>query len=256
MKKTILLLGDITGRSRVAVRMLTDALEALGHEVLALPTALISNTLSLGAHAQLDTTQYLLDSLDTWEKLGIAYDMMMIGYVTGLEQAKHLARHADAARAKGIPVLLDPILGDNGKRYNSVTADQEAGMRLLMEHADLITPNLTEAALLGGVSDAQTEDAQDELLTALSAGKRSVLITSAKAQDGGDGIIGYDAVRGERFSIPVTRIPGSFGGTGDLFSALLMDGLLAGRTLRDAAQEAAEAVRRELEGRTERFVRI
>ena len=44
--KTVLLLGDITGRSRVALRMLSRVLEDNGHEVLMLPTALISNTLN------------------------------------------------------------------------------------------------------------------------------------------------------------------------------------------------------------------
>ena len=70
---TILLLGDLTGRSRVALRMLTYELEARGHEVLALPTALISNTLNLGQAAMLDTTDYLMQSLETWEKLGLTY---------------------------------------------------------------------------------------------------------------------------------------------------------------------------------------
>ena len=37
---TILLLGDLTGRSRVALRMLTFELEKRGHEVLMLPTRL------------------------------------------------------------------------------------------------------------------------------------------------------------------------------------------------------------------------
>ena len=70
---TILLLGDLTGRSRVALRMLTYELEARGHEVLALPTALISKTLNLGSAAILDTTDYLMQSLETWEKLGLTY---------------------------------------------------------------------------------------------------------------------------------------------------------------------------------------
>ena len=70
---TILLLGDLTGRSRVALRMLTYELEARGHEVLALPTALISNTLNLGQAAMLDTTDYLMRSLEMWEKLGLTY---------------------------------------------------------------------------------------------------------------------------------------------------------------------------------------
>lgn len=87
---TILLLGDLTGRSRVALRMLTFELEKRGHEVLMLPTALISNTLNLGRAAMLDTTDYLMESLETWKSLGLSYDLVYIGYVTGLVQAEKL----------------------------------------------------------------------------------------------------------------------------------------------------------------------
>ena len=97
---TILLLGDLTGRSRVALRMLTGELENRGHEVLALPTALISNTLNLGRAAIADTTDYLLEALETWEAIGLSYDLLYIGYVTGLAQAEKLCRVADAARAR------------------------------------------------------------------------------------------------------------------------------------------------------------
>ena len=76
MASTVLLLGDITGKSRVAVRMMTATLEARGHEVLSLPTALISNTLNLGRAQILDTTAYLLDSLRTWEDLGVTVDFL------------------------------------------------------------------------------------------------------------------------------------------------------------------------------------
>ena len=146
--KTVLLLGDLTGRSRVALRMLCAVLEARGYEVLMLPTALISNTLNLGRHAALDTTDYLLDSLAAWEALGITADLAYIGYITGMEQAQRLASVADGLRERGVPVVLDPILGDGGRKYNSVNEGQVEGMRLLMRHADLITPNLTEACLL------------------------------------------------------------------------------------------------------------
>lgn len=100
---TILLLGDLTGRSRVALRMLTFELEKRGHEVLMLPTALISNTLNLGRAAMLDTTDYLMESLETWKSLGLSYDLVYIGYVTGLVQAEKLCRVADDARAHGVP---------------------------------------------------------------------------------------------------------------------------------------------------------
>ena len=87
---TVLLLGDITGKGCVGLRMLTAQLERLGHEVLALPTALISNIFRLGSHESLETTDYLLRTLDTWAKLGIGYSVMYVGYVTGSVQARAL----------------------------------------------------------------------------------------------------------------------------------------------------------------------
>lgn len=245
--KTVLLLGDLTGRSRVALRMLCTVLEARGHEVLMLPTALISNTLNLGRHAALDTTDYLLESLAAWEALGITADLAYIGYITGLEQAQKLAAVADGLRARGVPVVLDPILGDGGKKYSSVSEDQAQGMRLLMRHADLITPNLTEACLLA--EEAYREEDGEALALRLAQYGCGVLITSARAVDGGDAVIG--CTEGGTFVLPFERVPGHHWGTGDLFTGLLIDGLLSGRTARDAARMASAGVGRQLRGEAE-----
>ncbi|MGN0772583.1 MAG: PfkB family carbohydrate kinase [Candidatus Ventricola sp.] len=245
--KTVLLLGDLTGRSRVALRMLCTVLEARGHEVLMLPTALISNTLNLGRHAALDTTGYLLESLAVWESLGLTMDLAYIGYITGMEQAQKLADAADRLRAKGVPVVLDPILGDGGRKYNSVSEGQVKGMRLLMHHADLITPNLTEACLLAG--EAYREDGGEALAQRLAESGCGVLVTSARAADGGDAVIGCTG--GRTFALPFERVPGHRWGTGDLFTGLLMDGLLAGRTACEAAREASAGVARQLRGEEE-----
>lgn len=248
-RQTALVLGDITGRSRVAVRMLTRVLEERGVEVLALPTALISNTLNLGTHAALDTTAYLLDALAAWQRIGLEWDAVHIGYITGLAQARALCAVADENRERGRLVVLDPILGDNGARYCSVTPDQMEGMRLLMAHADLMTPNLTEAALLSGVDygEAVTGAQNAHMLDTLSGqGARSVLITSARSETGEPAMIGFDAEQGESFVLPYTPLPVSRGGTGDFFSAVLLQLLLVRMPLADAAQFAGYAVEGEL----------
>ena len=257
MKKTVLLLGDITGRSRVAVRMMTAVLEERNVEVLALPTALISNTLNLGVHAALDTTDYLLESMAAWEKIGLAWDAVHIGYIASCAQAQALCSIADAQREQGRFVVLDPILGDNGKRYNSISDDQMEGMKLLMAHADLMTPNLTEAALLSGVAyeEAICGAANKRMLDCLSGnGARSVLITSARTKDGAHAMIGYDAETQACFEIPYEQLPGSRGGTGDFFSAVLMQLLLVRMPLGDAAQFAGYAVEGELRRETSRIL--
>ena len=245
--KTVLLLGDITGRSRVALRMLSCVLEGRGHEVLMLPTAMISNTLNLGKHAALDTTDYMLRSLAVWDELGMRYDLAYIGYITGREQALALARIADGLREKGVKVVLDPILGDSGKRYNSVSDDQLEGMKLLCRHADLITPNLTEACLLLG--RAYGEGDAQALARELREMGCDVLITSAKLEGGGSAMAGSEG--GEEFVIPYEQVPGHKWGTGDLFTGLLMDGMLAGGRVQDAAREAGGHVGRQLRGEEE-----
>ncbi|MBR5289256.1 MAG: bifunctional hydroxymethylpyrimidine kinase/phosphomethylpyrimidine kinase [Clostridia bacterium] len=257
MKKTVLLLGDITGRSRVAVRMLTAVLEERGAEVLALPTTLISNTLNLGAHAALDTTAYLLESIAVWEKLGLLWDAVHIGYIASRAQAAALCPIADAQREKGRLVVLDPILGDNGRRYNSVSDDQMEGMKLLMPHADLITPNLTEAALLCGVSyeEALGGAANGQMLRSLSGnGARSVLITSARTKAGAHAMVGFDAETKESFELLYEQLPGSRGGTGDFFSAILLQLLMVRMPLSDAAQFAGYAVEGELRKENSRIL--
>ena len=245
--KTVLLLGDITGRSRVALRMLTCVLEKCGHEVLMLPTAMISNTLNLGKHAALDTTDYMLRSLGVWQELGMRYDLAYIGYITGMEQAEKLAEIADGLREKGVPVVLDPILGDSGKRYNSVGDGQLEGMKLLAKHADLITPNMTEACLL--LDRAYGEAGAQEMARLLGEGGCGVLITSAKLEDGSSAMAGCDG--SAEFVIPYEQIPGHKWGTGDLFTGLMIDGLLSGETICDAARAAGEHVAAQLRGEEE-----
>jgi len=234
----ILLLGDITGKSCIAVRMMTRELEKRGHEVMSLPTALISNTLNLGRAQVLDTTDYLLKSLALWEEMGMSFDVVSIGYITGMAQAKALCAVANRLREKGTTILLDPILGDRGKKYNSVTDEQVDGMRLLCEYADLITPNVTEAGLL-----VRRDEVPEAYAVLLSRGERSVLITGCEGADECEGaIVGYDAKKDDRVDVRFERVPGHHFGTGDMFSALLIDGLTRGWSLEKSARYGAEGV--------------
>jgi pyridoxine kinase len=45
-------------------------------------------------------------------------------------------------------VLIDPVMGDDGKPYGPIRPELIRGMRLLIEHAKVITPNFTEACFL------------------------------------------------------------------------------------------------------------
>ena len=108
-------------------------------------------------------------------------------------------------------------------------------MKRLIGHADVMTPNLTEACLL---ADVPCEHADwQKLMDRLSENGTSVLITSA-----GDAVVGVDARTGMRFNIPFERVPGEHWGTGDRFCALLLDGLAHKIPFDRAAKRASDGV--------------
>lgn len=79
--KSILILSDFVGSADVAMAVSRAVLSRMGHRTLCLPTALISNIWSQGTPAQLDTTLYLRSALESWERLGIRPDAVLIGYL-------------------------------------------------------------------------------------------------------------------------------------------------------------------------------
>ena len=89
-EKHILILSDFVGYGNVAMATSRAVLTRLGHRVYCLPTALISNTWNFGACAQLDTTAYLRDALETWQQLGFRLDGVLMGYIADEAQAAFL----------------------------------------------------------------------------------------------------------------------------------------------------------------------
>ncbi len=138
-------------------------------------------------------------------------------------------------------------MGDNGVRYVTYTDEMCEATCRLTEKADVITPNLTEAAfLLGRIMKPLPRDKAGyaELCRALSGGgARSVVLTGVS--DGADtlGAAVFDRETGQVEFALTDRIPGEYHGTGDVFSSVLTGALVRGRKLTEAAALAAKFVR-------------
>lgn len=129
-------------------------------------------------------------------------------------------------------------MGDHGKVYRTYTPEMCRLMGELAAGADLITPNLTEAAILLGedYSSVPTGQAGMERWPhpplpggpALSGDHRSQLCPRDRGRgcfDRGSGKIRFAMARQEH---------GEFSGTGDLFASVLLGASLRGETLADA----------------------
>jgi len=246
-KKTILLVNDMVGHSKVGMTAMLPVLSYYGHPTFNLPTALVSNELNYGKFSILDTTDYIRETIPVWQQLGFSFDAICTGLMFSEEQAKLVADYCREQSTQGTIVFTDPVMGDGGQLYNGITMTQVALMRDMIAVADLIFPNYTEACYLAGVpfkADGISWDEAKGLLDQLhQIGSKSVLITSCLV-DGQNSVVGFNHCNGEYFHLEYEEIPGQFHGTGDLFSAVLIGHLLDGAPLVQSTRKAMDVVYR------------
>lgn len=259
--KQILLVNDVVGYSHVGFAAMQPILTYLGHSVLNLPTALVSNTLDYGHFNVMETTEYMRGTIPVWRRLGFSFDAVCTGLMFSEEQATLVAGYCRQLRSEGTTVFVDPIMGDGGRLYNGMDQRQVELMRDMVSVADLTFPNYTEACYLtgreyrdSGMTWGEATALLDDIAT---LGARSVLVTSARV-DGQSCVVGrrsdahLDGVpqhlaEGPYFRIDYDEIPRAFHGTGDIFSAVLIGHLMNGEPLRESTRTAMTVVSRLIE---------
>ncbi len=142
--------------------------------------------------------------------------------------------------------MVDPVMGDHGKTYRTYTPEMCREMEALARTADIITPNMTEAAiLLHEPYDKApgSEQGWREWVERLSLnGSRSVILTGIEPEKGMVGAACFDREKGAYTQAVTQKEAGAFPGTGDLFSSVALGFLLRGEDLAKATGRAVDFV--------------
>ncbi len=245
--KNVLIINDMPGYGKVALAAMLPVLSNLGHSIYNLPTALVSNTLDYGKFTILDTTDYMVEAIRVWRELGFQFDCITTGFLASARQVGIIRDFIASQKKEGLLVMTDPIMGDEGKLYNGVTENTIDSMRRLVGVADVIVPNLTEAEFLTGLHEGQeslsAEEARAVVDGLLELGPRSVVVTSGMLRETGEHVVwGFDHKTQKYFTLPYRFIRVHFPGTGDMFSAVLVGELLAGKELVPAVARAMDVL--------------
>ena len=145
--KKVLCIHDLSGVGRCSLAVILPVLSVMGIQPVALPTVVLStHTGGFGTPARMDGGAYGAAALEHYHALGLEFECIYTGYLGGEEQVA-LAEKAFALWPNARKVV-DPVMGDNGKAYSTVTPAFIDRMRKLTAQADLILPNATEATLL------------------------------------------------------------------------------------------------------------
>ena len=182
---------------------------------------------------------------DHWAAMDLQFDAIYSGFLGSADQVDTVARFFDTFKKSGTAVIVDPVMGDHGTAYRTCTPELCRGMRVLAENSDVITPNLTEAALLldRPYEEIQRTDAYEVVRRLSVGGRRSVVLTGYSSEPGQTGALCFDRDSGESKAVQTPREPRDFSGTGDLFASVLAGGVARGVPLFQAAQAAADFVR-------------
>ena len=238
---------DLCGYGKCSLGIAIPVLSAAGIDVCPVPTSLFSAHTKFPKFYMHDTTAMLDDYLDAWREEGVELDGIYSGFLGSAEQVGAIRRLY--REYPGALRIVDPVMGDGDEKYPTYTDEMCEAMKGLVDGANVLTPNLTEAAILTGmpyagqnVDDAHVRRTVDALL---EMGAKSVVLKGI-VRPGEKVIRNYVAVAGEGGApeeVASELLPFMLHGTGDLFASGLTAAIFCGRNLRAAVEFAGTLVR-------------
>lgn len=232
---------DLSGIGRCSLTVILPTLSAMGIQVCPIPTAILSaHTGGFGDVVMEDLTDYISPALDHYKRLNFDFDCVYSGFLASTAQIDHCLEFF--REYKSSLKVVDPVMADHGKPYKTCGKDLRSGMKELVRIADIITPNVTEAAMLLGENPYQpdlTSQQMKSFLVRLSElGPQTVVITSVYSGDKTYNI-GYDSVHSKFWKVPFNMIDVNYPGTGDVFASVLTGSILRGDSLPLAMNRAS-----------------
>ncbi|MDR1672007.1 MAG: pyridoxamine kinase [Bacteroidales bacterium] len=245
--KKIAAVHDLCGYGHVSLTAVIPILSAMGVQVCPLPTAILSAHTQYAGFSFLDLSKEMPRFIDHWKQLDMRFDAIYSGYLGSPSQADIVAALIDDFAGDGQLVVVDPVLGDNGKLYASLHYDMVAEMRKLIQKAVVVTPNLTELLLLldKPYKNEVTAAEMKAYMRALSeTGPDTVIVTSVPetVPERTTSVMAYSRSSNRFWKVSCAYLPAHYPGTGDAFTSVITGSLMQGDSLPIALDRAVQFI--------------
>ena len=180
--KKVAAIHDLSGFGRSSLSLVMPILSIMGVNPCVIPTAILStHTGDFEDYSFYDFTDHLKEYIGHWKKLKIHFDGIYSGFLGSPRQIDIISQMIDDFAYDDTLIVVDPVMGDDGKLYSTMCFEMVAKMRDLIKKANIITPNITEAAYLLGENykeELTDEEIKDWLTSLADMGPDIVIITS------------------------------------------------------------------------------
>lgn len=214
------MINSMAGFGRISTFAALPVISTMQVQVCPVPTSILSNHMAFPTFSYQDFTPYMRDYIRAWKELNLSFDGLYCGFLGSVEQMTIVKEFLKDFRPPFF--LLDPVMGDHGRAYSTITSDHIAHMKELAAHADILTPNLTEACLLTDTPYQETGWTEQEIailaekLASLGPGR--LVITGYQKEDC---FVNYILDNHRLSSYAVPAAGRSRSGTGDLFASII-----------------------------------
>lgn len=263
VKKTVTI-QDISCIGKCSLTVALPILSAMGIETAVLPTALLSTHTAFDGFFFHDLTKDILPITNHWKNEGFSFDSIYTGYLGSVEQVDIVRSFVKDFKSEGTLFIADPAMADEGKMYSGFNPSFASHMARLLEGADVILPNMTEASFLlgedykeGGYKES---DIEKKLINLSKLGAKKVVLKGIcfkedqKTLKGVVNKIGnatYDSLSGRITWYFHEKINENFCGTGDVYASAFTGAIMRGIDFESAVSLSCdfvlEAIKRTME---------
>lgn len=272
--KKLAMINDIAGYGRCSTTVSLPIINVMGVQVCPVPTSVFSNHTGFPTYQFLDLTDNMRNYLAQWESMKLLFDGIYCGFLGSVRQItivndfldsqlklyekmrfkiqsdptvdiqQEVPPHNDIDLISPV-IIIDPVMGDHGKAYSTITKEHCEKMKQLLRNASIITPNITEACLLSDTPYKESGWTMEELYSIASAlhknGPDKIVITGIKEHDT---FVNYIFESKKTPDIYQTPISGNTcHGTGDIFASIISGDALNQVPFKQSVKKAADFVR-------------
>ena len=237
--KRILTVQDISCVGQCSMTVALPILSACGHETCILPTALLStHTGGFGRPSVVHFDSALEGMWRHWKDKGITFDAILVGYLGSKEAIAVTEQIIDELLAPEGVAIVDPAMADHGKLYSGFDNTYAQAMQSLCRKADILLPNVTEAAILSGQDYNASPNREQVAQLLQSLPVQCAVLTGVGFEEGMTGVAVKQGSDWEHYAHP--RLGKSYHGTGDIFAAAFTGALMQEKSMMEAVKIAAD----------------
>lgn len=245
-QKKIAVINDLSGFGRCSLAVAIPVISHLKVQCCPVPTSIFSNHTGFKEYFFDDYTDKMQEYIEYWKKLGLEFEGISSGFLGSKKQIEIVKKFIVDFKSKRTKVIVDPVMGDNGRKYATYTKEMCDAMNELVEYADILTPNLTEACILTGVDYKQEGWKVKELIAMAKAlsirGPEGVVITGIPWGSFVANLVYQD---GQEHKIVKThRVGNERSGTGDVFSSIIAADAVNGVEFYQSVKKASNFVKK------------